>query len=162
MQAWGMTLLEAIDRFDGRHVGALRAGLAGPVDAAALMNAAEDPGRAVAATWAIKALAEAGRAADLDAARIFGGLLRDLPHEAHLHLLQTMRHLPCPSALDAVRPFLSHKRPLLRAWALDAAYLLSGDRHLLQDAYQDSAASVRARARNLDPGGTNPHIPPEP
>ena len=82
--------------------------------------------------------------------------------QAVLHILQSVDFLsdllPNSAALGAfVRQHLHHKRPFVRAWALNALCRLAAlDPSLIgdatkahADALNDPAASVRARARNL-------------
>lgn len=81
---------------------------------------------------------------------------------AQLHICQVVGRLKLSSSQAAalvprLTPLLSHDRPFLRAWALDAlcAVAHANDRFkkqandALAAAENDKAASVRARARNI-------------
>lgn len=84
--------------------------------------------------------------------------------QATLHLLQ-MLSLQAPPADTAqtfaavAEPYLDHKRPFLRAWAISALATLAGQDASLRavsnaaiDAgLEDPAASVRARAKKVEP-----------
>lgn len=83
--------------------------------------------------------------------------------DAQLHLCQSARRLRIAPETTAswrvwLLPLLTHKRPFLRAWALDAfCHLAEIDEALAEDAERwrarmadDPAASVRARARKLE------------
>ncbi len=116
-----------------------------------------------AATWLLKDSIEKDRDFDTEVSKRLAGsthLLRNWA--AKLHVCQLIRYLTFESeqarALAVwVQPLLGHKRPFVRAWALDAiVHLASFDRGLLETARKalegaggDDAASVRARARNL-------------
>ncbi|AFY72146.1 hypothetical protein Pse7367_3930 (plasmid) [Thalassoporum mexicanum PCC 7367] len=116
-----------------------------------------------AATWLIKHHLENGN--NISETQI-KRLLQQLEHltswSAQLHLCQSLRHLPISLAQTEslhqwLTPLLSHKRPFLRTWSLDAlCYLAEINPDLepqanqaLAKAIDDPAASVRARARNL-------------
>lgn len=89
--------------------------------------------------------------------------LDDLSHwSAQLHVCQSIRHLHLDAVqasrfADWLETMLEHKRPFIRAWALDGMVSLgrkfeplSGRAVAALDAAEkDEAASVRARARNL-------------
>lgn len=91
------------------------------------------------------------------------GSLDDLSHwSAKLHVCQSIRHLHLDAVqasrfADWLETMLEHKRPFIRAWALDGMVSLgtrfdslSGRAAAALDAAdKDEAASVRARARNL-------------
>lgn len=100
-----------------------------------------------AASWMLKAAYEADHAiaypSDLLAA--------NLHWEIALHLLQSVQHVAVDLSPALIAPYLSHEKPLVRAWALDA-YVRTGApdvEAMLANAAKDTAASVRARARNL-------------
>ena len=94
--------------------------------------------------------------------------LGSLSHwSAVLHACQSVRHLRLepPQAAEIagwLAPLQDHQRPFVRAWALDGLMALAGDFEALvpqagialAKAQADTAASVRARARNLAAGGT--------
>ncbi len=127
------------------------------------------PAIADGATWILKAELDDG--AQLPAVlvdRLVASLDEVQSWPAMLHLCQCIRHLLLsPVQAAALRlwlsPLLRHKRPFLRAWALDGLCHLPDvgqDPPILQhlDAMEnDPAASVRARARALRKMfGTNP------
>ena len=121
------------------------------------------------ATWLLKSYFEQAGALSAEQTQT---LIAALPSgdDAHwstqLHLCQSMRYLdlsgngvsgPVASSLWAwVEPLLTHKRPFLRAWSLDALAHLAREHkayqadfeQALQRASKDEAASVRARARD--------------
>ncbi|MEJ6404244.1 HEAT repeat domain-containing protein [Yoonia sp. 2307UL14-13] len=100
-----------------------------------------------AATWVLKSAYESGASIAFPE-----DVLRGNPHwEVALHLLQSVKYAGARVAPESVRPFLDHKKPMVRAWALDAYVLLDGPdaAKYLRQASNDLAASVRARARNL-------------
>ena len=101
-----------------------------------------------AASWVLKALYEAGNDIPFPA-----DVLSHNPHwETALHLLQSVQHVAVEFPPQIVAPYLKHKRPMVRAWALDAYVRLGAEdaAQVLQNAHDDPAASVRARARNLE------------
>lgn len=125
-----------------------------------------EPGEGVVgdgASWLIKSALEKGAQFSPDQV---AALLTKAPlltrWAAQLHLLQCVQHLTIPAThaprlAALVRPSLMHERPFVRAWALDALSHLARQHPsfsedfaaALCDAYDDPAASVRARARNL-------------
>lgn len=128
----------------------------------ALCDDAESPVSS-GATWLLKSLLERGgtlTAEETDAlCRRLAGL-RDWA--AQLHVCQSFRYLAigAPQAEEVARwlsPLLTHERPFLRAWSMDALCSLA-DQHTAfakaakvahENAGRDAAASVRARARNI-------------
>lgn len=113
------------------------------------------------ATWILKAeLDEGVQLPALLVDRLIASLDDVQSWPARLHLCQSIRHLDLsPAQAAALRiwlsPLLKHKRPFLRAWALDSLCHLPDagqDPAILRqmDAMEkDPAASVRARARAL-------------
>lgn len=113
------------------------------------------------ATWILKAELEDGASLSPPlTARLVASLETITAWQAQLHLCQLISMLSlAPDQAEAVRtwlwPFLSHERPFLRAWALDALCRLPGaraDQTIRDTLYRlesDPAASVRARARKL-------------
>ena len=115
------------------------------------------------ATWLVKAYLEAGgQLTKLQCRMLISKLETADNWVAKLHLCQMVRYLS-PNAQEAeaivrwLLPLLSHDRPFLRAWSLDAlchvaalhsAYANKAE-DVLNSATQDAAASVRARAKNL-------------
>lgn len=95
--------------------------------------------------------------------RIVAAMNADKSWAQALHICQAMKYLDLTEAdaishLPRFQDLASHKRPFLRAWAVDAVVVL-GKRHggevlsaaqtLLANAAKDPAASVRARVRNI-------------
>ena len=130
------------------------------------LGSADEPGLAAGATWLFRAWVEGGAAVD---AAMIQDLAQSLPTVsddwARLHLCQTVRALTIPeSAADAFAEFLEEcrheRRPFLRAWAVDGLYRLAQQHadygeaaeDALTAAEQDSAASVRARVRQIRKG----------
>lgn len=115
------------------------------------------------ATWLIKSALENGARLSPDQVGRFCEQLEALQSwAAQLHVCQSIRFLEVPRDEAAglagwLDPLLSHTRPFLRAWALDALYRLAKQHdsyrkdleRALSAAMDDDAASVRARARNL-------------
>lgn len=163
------TLKTRLLAFDGRGLSVL-----GEIEAACmhedgycdfLIELCGDPEGAVSsgATWLIKARMERGEA--LSRAQTNTLVLR-LPSiqdwAAQLHICQSVGGLTVGPAEAAkfvswLTPLLAHKRPFLRAWSLDALCQIARDnadcaeeaRTALTAAADDTAASVRARARNI-------------
>ena len=173
-------LRRRLQEFDGRAMsllGEAEAALGGEpayVDALVSLVADPEPFVGSGATWLLKSFFEKGGALSSEQTQ---ALIAALPQEekgAHwstaLHLCQSMRYLDLrglgPTSLGSsppwstslwlwVEPLLTHKRPFLRAWSLDAlAHLAKADEGYQMDfeaalkrASEDEAASVRARAR---------------
>ena len=115
------------------------------------------------ATWLIKNhLDDGGNLTPAQTAALVERTTNTDNWAAQLHLCQTFGRLEITESyakklLPWLTPLLSHKRPFLRAWSLDALCSLA-QRHeyfsekakaALKAAADDSAASVRARARNI-------------
>lgn len=155
--------------FDGRTISMLGEAEAkwrdtpGYVDALVNLTSASEHHIASGASWLIKSYLEQDGAFSPDQSQ---ALLQTLPPDADwstkLHLSQSIRYLAIPSdSVDALqqwlKPLLTHERPFLRAWSLDAlGWLVSCHPRYQADfeaalhrALADSAASVRARARKL-------------
>ncbi len=143
--------MAVFQNWDGKTVADLR-GIAdqlAPNDYPALLCACRsaDPVIARAASWVLKAAYEDGAEVAFPA-----DVLAGKPHwEIALHLLQSIQHCAVDMPPEIVRPYLTHQKPMIRAWALDAAVRLGAPDALvlLRVAADDPAASVRARARNL-------------
>lgn len=89
---------------------------------------------------------------------------------AQLHICQIISRLKLSSSQAAalapwLTPLLSHQRPFLRAWALDALCAIAQTNNTFKQqaldaltaAQNDKAASVRARARNISHSSLNPN-----
>ena len=135
--------------------------------AALITLAGSDEGHvANGATWLIKAALEGEGAfspAEID--QLIDTLPALMDWAAQLHVAQSLRLLDLPQArgqeiAEWLTPLLTHKRPFLRAWALDGMAHLARSLEgfdaeftaALGAALEDDAASVRARARNLAGG----------
>lgn len=115
------------------------------------------------ATWLIKSALESDTKLTAEQVRALCDQLGALPTwGAKLHVCQSLRYLDVPpddatKLADWVKPLLSHRRPFVRAWSLDALFRLAQQHPIyaadfeaaLAAAEQDEAASVRARARHL-------------
>lgn len=162
-------LKTALDRYDGKDIGLL-----GRIEAefgedreylAALVELlpSTDPNVENGATWLIKdRLERGGILSEARTEQLAGAAAALRDWQAQLHLAQMIRHLrpsqPASKLLAVeMKGFLSHERPLLRAWALDALVSLSSKLPelapqaavALNAAAADPAPSVRARARQL-------------
>lgn len=153
-------LAEALARFDGTHVEALRdalpeAGAAGQ----ALVDACHDPDTQVAASWLAKTLIGTGTAG-FDPATFFDALPGMTHWQAQLHVLQSVRHAPdlALHLAPQIRDLLDSERTFVRVWALDAfaclatlrAELAPEARARITAARDHGPASLRARARALE------------
>lgn len=146
-----MDLTSVFQNWDGKTVADLRrvADQLVPADHPALLTAcrSNDPLAARAASWVLKAAYEDGAQIAFPADVLAGN-----PHwEIALHLLQSIQHCVVDLPPEIVRPYLTHQKPIIRAWALDAVVRLGAPDadELRRAAADDPAASVRARARNL-------------
>jgi len=116
------------------------------------------------ATWLLKDHFEQGGNLNVTLVEPFLQHLIAAPSwSAALHILQSVQHLDL-SRIDALETFATvstyteHARPFLRAWAVDAMWRVAGEipdlharaRQAIEKALQDPAASVRARARQLE------------
>jgi hypothetical protein len=115
------------------------------------------------ATWLIKHHLEQGaKITATQTQALLSQLEQVTAWVAQLHLCQSLRYLPLtpnqtPPIYQWLTPLLNHKRPFLRAWSLDGlCYLARIDPNLqpqanqaLEQAINDPAASVQARARHL-------------
>jgi len=159
-----MDLLTQFRAWDGKTIAALKAVVDDLTNAdyPILLSAChdEDEVTARAASWVLKAAYERGASirypTDL--------LSTDLHWEVALHLLQSVQHVAVDVPAEVIRPYLTHQKPIVRAWALDAYVRLGATdaAEVLQKAAEDPAASVRARARNLDKEKAQPVPQPRP
>ncbi len=162
-------LLTRLQAFDGRAIsmlGEIEAAFGGEAEYldALIALAAHDQGQVSScATWLIKAALERGQA--LSAAQS-EALWDEIPAirswQAQLHICQSAAHLTFSADGAAVMdrwltPLLHHDRPFLRAWSVDALCRVAAQhpeygtvaRDAAHAAAKDSAASVRARVRQL-------------
>ena len=115
------------------------------------------------ATWLIKSFLEAGGSLSRSQRdSLFNQLGQVTAWDAQLHICQSLQFVKITSrqaslSLDWLRPLLSHRRPFLRAWSLDALCRVGASHprigRLAQDwlarGLEDGSASVRARSRQL-------------
>ena len=162
-------LRDHISAFDGRAttiLGEAEARYRGRPDyLESLVALAGDETEAVSsgATWLIKAYLEAGGVLGRRETSLLMANLKSITAwDAQLHLCQIAQYLTF-SAKDANRfatwleSLLTHKRPFLRAWSVDALcrIALQHERYrekaqdALEAASKDEAASVAARIRKL-------------
>ncbi len=144
--------LAALYAFDGKRVAGLKALVKADIADADLL--ALLPGlHEIAATWVLKARLEAGLLGEVAQKSVYVHLPKLNAPDAILHLLQMVQHAPY-AAVEDVRPFLAHKRALVRVWALDALARLAPDEAvpLIEAALDDPSAAMRARARALATG----------
>jgi len=167
--AAGRPLPSLLAEFDGRRTAPLeRIREAGPPSTHLVSEAlgfidADDARIAAAATWLLRAWWEDGlvmEAGEWDT--LVSSLAGVSDPWACLHLAQSVRVLDVPDRhANDVAAFLERcrasDRPFLRAWAMDGLVQLgrthrrfrtAGDA-ALADAFEDPAASVRARARRV-------------
>jgi len=132
---------------------------------AALVDLAADadPPVSSGSTWLIKShLETGGHLSRSQTARLLAHLDLVTEWDAQLHICQSVRLLTLglaqAGALAAwVTPLLSHSRPFVRAWSLDAMCRIGAvhaefrtlAKDALASALDDGSASVRARARRL-------------
>ena len=162
-------LLEALRAFDGKAVSILseaRARFGGSDDflgELATLVASQEGSVSDGATWLIKNCAESGVVPGPEAVAAIVARLDGVDSwGAVLHLCQTAEYFAFTP--DQARrfgewaaEFLDHKRPFLRAWSMDALQRAARQapdlaplaEKALIGAESDSAASVRARARNV-------------
>lgn len=160
-------LRQLLATFDGRDTTPLeRAAVALPATRATadrlLALAADESSTLVGATWVIKNMVEAGLELEPVHGEALVALLTPTSDDwAALHVLQTLPFVELTRrAQDALHAALVHllgrEHKFTRAWAYNALALLARadarwrpdalDR--LERAYEDEAASVRARIRN--------------
>jgi hypothetical protein len=162
-------LLTRLQAFDGRAVsilGEVEADYRGEAeyrDALIALAAHDQAQVSSGATWLIKAALERGEA--LSAAQS-EALWDEIPAirywQAQLHICQSAAYLTFSAdgaaTMDRwLTPLLHHHRPFLRAWSVDALCRIAAQHpeygHAARDAARaaakDSAASVRARVRQL-------------
>ncbi|MEO0440968.1 MAG: hypothetical protein AAF067_08845 [Pseudomonadota bacterium] len=115
------------------------------------------------ATWLIKSALENGaRFSAGQTAALCQTVSDTTTWQAQLHVCQSVQYLDLSQTDAAVmaewlKPLLTHDRPFLRAWSLDALCRIGvvheeyaeAAREALATADEDNAASVRARARKL-------------
>ncbi|MEM6625211.1 MAG: hypothetical protein AAF719_00760 [Pseudomonadota bacterium] len=163
------TLREALAAFDGKAVSLLSEAAVrfgddpGYIDQLIHLSADPSAHMSSGSTWLLKAHLDEG--GTLDMAHV-DALADQLAHivdwQAQLHICQCIARLQPTQTSSAkfagwLQPLLTHKRPFLRAWSLDAfcavarvdLSYMSDAKAALAAAQEDSAASVRARARKI-------------
>ena len=122
-----------------------------------------NPNVSLGATWILKAEADKGTRFDDELPDMLLNVLADISHwQAKLHILQSVEAFEfdkkqARGVFDWAASLAEHTRPFVRAWSLNARVVTGmkyGDffdetLEALSVAESDSAASVRARARNL-------------
>lgn len=163
-------LRAAFDEYDGKAttiLGEARAAFGGEPDFLdTLIDLAADETWEVSsgATWLLRQhLEEGGQFTAAQTAQLVIAMTGLAHWSALLHFCQSVRQLELDGGqaqeiADWLALLHDHKRPFVRAWALDAVVSLGRRfealrpiaRGALAKAGSDTAASVRARARNLD------------
>ena len=152
---WALTVLGEIDADCSKQDGYLDL----------LLSLCGEPEGAVSngATWLLKSLLEKGEhLSDAQVAALSSQLAAVKDWMAQLHICQSIGHLTvdadsAASVVSWLSPLLSHERPFIRAWALDALCSVAANhpdylevaRAAHKAASGDAAASVRARCRNI-------------
>lgn len=141
--------LAVLYAFDGKHVADLRALARTNVSDKIFLDEMPGPNE-LAASWVLKARAEIGTLSDHSKLSLFDSLPKLSEPDAVLHMLQIVQHASAAPA-ETIRPFLNHRRTLVRVWALDAlARVAPGEAApLIKAALEDTSAAMRARARAL-------------
>ena len=162
-------LARALREYDGKAVSLLNetiarfGGEAWFYDAVVDLCGDEASYVAEAATWIVKAhLDEGGDFAPEQTERYLDAVHGLKSWQAQLHACQSIDRLvveaeQAASLADWLEPLLTHERPFLRAWSLNALCRLAEAHPALEPrarkgldrAAEDDAASVRARARKL-------------
>ncbi len=151
-------LVETFEAFDGRRVATLRTLVAGEIEPKRVLEHLPGPYE-IAASWVMKALAEAGRLSPAELAGFLSRLPLLTEADAILHVLQSAQHAPPPVARamrEDMVPLYRHPRGLVRVWAFDAfvrgsdipAEQADVDARIRQG-LGDRYAAMRARARAL-------------
>lgn len=141
--------------FDGKHVAPLREA-AGKGAPEVFLRHLAGPHQ-VAASWCLKAQAEAGRLRDAHYAEVFAALSTLSSADALLHVLQMVQHAP-----EAARPYrpefvrlAGHPRLLVTVWAFDAYIRTTrsgeeADRDArIRQGLRHRSKAMQARARGL-------------
>lgn len=163
---------DALSHYDGKNMTVLSElavvkshgdGLEIFLDELSLLAGDSNPSIADGATWILYQHMKKGNSiSEKQKTNIVNNALKTTSWAAKLHLCQSMRFLLFSNSevrklMTFLEPLLCHRRPFLRAWSLDAlchlanqhANLLPMAKEALSNASQDSAGSVRTRARNI-------------
>ncbi len=162
-------LLNRLQAFDGRAVSILGEveaeyrNEAAYLDAVIALTAHDQAEVSSGATWLIKAALERGEALSAAQSEALWDEIPAIQHwQAQLHICQSAAYLTFSADGAAttdrwLTPLLHHDRPFLRAWSVDALCRIAvqhpeyghAAREAARAAANDSAASVRARVRQL-------------
>lgn len=161
-------LRTALAQWDGKDAAAIRSIYDEYADArgfvSSLIHLAADPDLARAASWLLKNHVEVAGTLARAQMRDFFAAARDFEHwEARLHVLQILDRVEIPkeSVRDAIRLVercLADENKFVRAWAysgfarvseFDPAYRAEAERLLADGEATETAASVRARIRQV-------------
>jgi hypothetical protein len=168
MEPNAIEVVRALDDFDGRHVDDLTAlqkkTPLSPAVVGVVIEAMASPRESVqvGATWLLKAYLDDGASLSPREVERIGGRLVGLNDGfARLHVCQSVRRLVIPEPVATafaafVRECMVSPNTYLRAWGPDAFAHLARQHPAFEDearrkvegALSDTAASVRARARN--------------
>jgi len=132
-------------------------------DCLVTLAADQDDGVSDGATWLIKSHLDGGGAlSGIQISRVLSRIDQVQSWAAQLHICQITQYLiisieDAGHLVNWLQPLLTHSRPFLRAWSLDAFFRISIQhpeftqrvQECLCTATSDPAASVRARVRNL-------------
>ena len=163
-----MTLIAALHDFDGKAITILSEAEVKFGNEPDYLNAliknmtAPDGHVSSGATWLMKSALEKGRQfTEQQTICVIDGLELLCDWQAQLHICQIAHYLEVPKGkakafADWLQGLLDHKKPFLRAWSMHGLVAISKQhsgyvhmaRAALENAANDSAASVRARARN--------------
>jgi hypothetical protein len=164
-----LVLAQRLSEFDGPSItilGEIETELsnqAGYFDAVIALVDHADANVGAGATWLIKSALEAGEQLSEQQCRAFFGRAPSTKGWAgQLHVCQAIQFLEVPADLAPellawLKPLSESSRPFVRAWSVDALDQLAWQhpqfsteaRAALDAAEADSAASVRARARQI-------------
>ena len=133
------------------------------LDAVISLSADPEDYLADGATWIIKDhLDEGGVLTTSQTGKLVEQATKTERWAANLHICQSIQHLPISEKAAKelapwLAPLMDHKRPFLRAWSMDAFNAIAKThpeyekkaKAAIKAGLEDSAASVRARAKNL-------------
>jgi len=170
MEPAGLAAIDlAVSEFDGKHVGPLGDVTAKTPWSANILDhlinlcTADSENTQIAGSWMLKTYLDQGASLSVNQSRSIVDNLADLTSwQAQLHLAQSFSKINVPhycanEVVSTLQTWFRSDHKFLRAWACDALWRL-GQQHedlrqtaieTLLEAETDTAASVRARARNL-------------
>ncbi len=167
-------LRSRLQAFDGRAISLLSETAAdlgtGPhvIDLLIMLTSDPEPNISMGATWLLKAhLDQKNSFTRAQTAALIAVAPDFQPWQAQLHICQMIARMdvaPDEAAplADWLTKLLTHQRPFLRAWSMDALCSLAAihpglaarARAAHKAGTQDPAGSVRSRARNINPPKT--------